>query len=242
MTFENLADLGLLLLSQCIACDGDAPTIKTFPICSTCENALLPGINPAYTTDSGRSSEWPSDWINSQYSLFQLTDSAYPVLRRWKTRRGPLFDRRVLKRVDHASLKNYLCENKIEAVIPIPQNYRRSWKMGGSPALKLASFIGRAGGIPVLTRVLDRTKNSLSKRQAELPGWQRKQTKLHFHARENELGLRSVLIVDDFSTTGHTLEEAARVVKKAGYGKTHALCLGARNPGSAQRISLRRAI
>jgi predicted amidophosphoribosyltransferase len=220
MKLKNLIDIGLFALTRCISCDIDFPTTETFPICAICQNALLPGLNLH---------SFSSDRIESQYSLFQLTDAAYPVLRRWKTRRGPLFDRQVLKQVDLVKLFNYLDDQNIQAIIPMPQNYRRSLNMGGSPALILARYISRASQKPLRTNIFARLEESGGKRQAELPGWQRIQTRLHFKVRKNSLGLDSVLLVDDFSTTGHTLNEAARAFKEAGYGRIHTLCLGTRN-------------
>jgi predicted amidophosphoribosyltransferase len=211
MKLKNLTDLALFSLTRCISCDLDPPVTQTFPLCVTCENALLPGLNQNTT---------------SPYSLFQLTDSAYSVLRRWKTRRGPLFDWKVLKRVDLKELRNYLNKNRIQAIVPIPQDYGRSWKMGGSPALKIAEFVSRESGVLLMTKVLTRTSHG--KRQAELSGWQRQQTRLGFQAVVNRLKIRSVLVVDDFSTTGHTLEEAECALRSAGYGSTATLCLGAR--------------
>jgi predicted amidophosphoribosyltransferase len=222
MKLINLAELGLFLLTRCIACDVDSPGFHTFPLCFSCENALLPGLN-IY--------ESFSDSIESRYSLFQLTDSAYPVLRRWKTRRGPLFDQRVLNRVDLGKLKNHIFEKQIQAIIPVPQGYLRSWKMGGSPVLVLSQFVSSKTGVLINPSVLSRLRPFRSKRQAELSGWQRQQTKLHFKVGKNRLGIQSVLLVDDFSTTGHTLDAAASALKKAGYGKIHTLCLGSREPG-----------
>jgi predicted amidophosphoribosyltransferase len=220
MNLKNLIDLSLFVLTRCISCDIDFPTSETFPICVICQNALLPGLN-LHT--------FSSDWIDSQYSLYQLTDAAYPVLRRWKTRRGPLFDRQVLKRVDLVKLFNYLDDQKTQAIVPMPQDYRRSWKMGGSPAMVLAQFVSLTSQRPLLGNILTRTHDRKGKRQAELLGWDRIQTRLHFKVKKNSLGLGSILLVDDFSTTGHTLTEAARAIKEAGYGKIHTLCLGARS-------------
>jgi predicted amidophosphoribosyltransferase len=220
MKIKSLIDLGLFALTRCISCDIDFPTTETFPICAICQSALLPGLNLH---------SYSSDWISSQYSLYQLTDAAYPVLKRWKTRRGPIFDRQVLKHADLVKLFHYLDDQKIQAIVPMPQDYRRSWKMGGSPATVLAQFVSRTSQRPVLTNILTRIHDRKRKRQAELPGWQRIQTRLYFKAKKNTSKLTSILLVDDFSTTGHTLNEAARALKEAGYGKIHTLCLGARS-------------
>jgi predicted amidophosphoribosyltransferase len=126
----------------------------------------------------------------------------------------------------------------IEAVVPMPQSYARSWKMGGSPADVLGTWISQKSDLPLL-RILKKTVSKSTsdvgggekyKRQAELSGWERTRTKLGFEVDPRQKPLRSVLLVDDFSTTGHTLAEAAKALRLAGYLQVHTLVLGIRRP------------
>lgn len=245
LNLGEIVDLTLRTLTLCIACDAEAPTFQSFPLCSLCKDSLLP--SPA----SSRSPSVPHQWIDSQYPLFQLTDSGYRTLRRWKSRRGPIFDRAVLNQVDRAKLDLFMTRREefagyeheripFEAVVPMPQSYARSWKMGGSPADILAGWVSKEWALPRLrllrkstvkmTSQIPGLKNSSGKRQAELSGWERAQTKLNFTVDSRQKPLRSVLLVDDFSTTGHTLSEAAKALRLAGYSQVHSLCLGIRSP------------
>jgi predicted amidophosphoribosyltransferase len=247
LDLDEIADFTLRTLSLCVACDTEAPTIQSFPLCPLCQSSLLPAPT------ANQSSVFLHEWIHSQYSLFQLTESGYRTLRRWKSRRGPLFDRIVLNRVDLAKLEAFVNRRDqnagyeheripIEAIIPMPQSYARSWKMGGSPADILATWVSKKCGPPRL-RILKKsisksTSATGDKRQAELSGWERTQTTLSFEIDPQQKPLRSILLVDDFSTTGHTLAEAAKALRLAGYSQVHTLCLGLRTASPPKEVGI----
>jgi predicted amidophosphoribosyltransferase len=246
---SNLLDLTLRALTRCICCDLEPPTSEAFPLCSHCYDALIPtqGLGFERSDQDPENDPRPPEWISSQYSLFSLTDSSYKTLRRWKTRRGLLFDRRIWNRANVSALQDFVSTRKIEAIIPMPQSYARSWKMGGSPADVLANWVSEKTGLPKQVGLRKTVAAGLgnpllaSKRQAELQGWERLQTRFQFEIDQKIKPVRSLLLVDDFSTTGHTLQEAARALRLFGFSEVHTLCLGIRVSRIATLSGVQRA-
>jgi ComF family protein len=114
-------------------------------------------------------------------------------------------------------------QQSVDVIVPIPLHIRRLRQRGFNQSALLARELGRRVELPVRFDVLDRTR------------WTDPQTRLKRNARlENVKGAfealrparlegRSVLLVDDVFTTGTTISECARVLKKAGAAEVHAL-------------------
>jgi ComF family protein len=106
-----------------------------------------------------------------------------------------------------------------EVVIPVPMHWtRRAWRGTNSPhtiAGRLASRLG----IPLATHKLVRARRTAP--QATLsPNKRRANVRGAFRVRSHrDLPGARVLLVDDIMTTGATLNEAAKVLAKAGAGE-----------------------
>lgn len=116
---------------------------------------------------------------------------------------------------------NYVRAVKVElppasVFAPIPLHRRKLRERGFNQAELLAEKLAAAFGIPARTDILSRTKyatpQSKIKRREE-----RLKNATGLYAVKNALPEKTtVILVDDVSTTGATLEEAARVLKEAG--------------------------
>jgi ComF family protein len=109
-----------------------------------------------------------------------------------------------------------------DAVVPVPLHWWREYQRGFNQARELAKHLG-----PPLIDVLIRTRHT--RPQVELPADRRRENvEAAFGLRRPFFRTRSiegarVVIVDDVSTTGATLEACARVLKKAGALEVYAL-------------------
>ncbi len=112
----------------------------------------------------------------------------------------------------------------VEALAPVPLSPERERERGYNPALLLAQELSLKVGIP-LRRLL--FKGRSTKPQMSLSRKERLQNPRGAYQRaRGEPSLQSVLLVDDVFTTGATLEECAKVLKKGGAGWVGALVFG----------------
>jgi predicted amidophosphoribosyltransferase len=179
--------------------------------------------------------------LSSFSARYLLSDKSLSVLKKWKTRRGLFFDQKILKLDDQ--LLSEWSQFDAQAIIPIPQSFHRSWKMKGSPALRIARWVGQSLNIPVL-QLLENTTHldygQKLKRQAELTQIERFQQPLRFSVRTPEksrenadtllknMNITRVILVDDFMTTGRTLQQAALAFQSTQVSAIHGFCLGIR--------------
>jgi ComF family protein len=101
-----------------------------------------------------------------------------------------------------------------EVLVPVPLHRRRLAERGYNQALEIARVVARQLELPLEPGCCDRGVATLS--QAGLDeGSRRRNIRGAFRAR-SPLGLRDLAIIDDVVTTGSTVEELARVLKRAG--------------------------
>jgi ComF family protein len=114
-----------------------------------------------------------------------------------------------------------------DLVVPVPLHPIRLRQRGFNPAALLASALGRDRGLPVDPAALARIRNTPS--QTQLPRLERaRNVSGAFRPRRRTLPGR-VWLVDDVVTTGSTLQEAARALRRAGARRIVAVC-AARTP------------
>lgn len=104
----------------------------------------------------------------------------------------------------------------VELVAPVPLSPLRQRERGFNQAGLLAHRLGRRLGLPVEYRLLERIRETPA--QAGLVMAERRRNvagafRLRFGASPPA---RPILLVDDVYTTGATLHECARILKKAG--------------------------
>ncbi len=106
-----------------------------------------------------------------------------------------------------------------DAVVPVPSPYSRMVRRGFSPAELIARHTAMRLGIPCLG--LLRVGKAPSPQKGLSAAERRKNVRGAFTANADKTRDRKLLLVDDVTTTGSTLREAAQALSRAG-ARVHA--------------------
>lgn len=104
---------------------------------------------------------------------------------------------------------------KPDALIPIPLHKSRQRKRGYNQAALLARTLGRRLDVPVLEGYLLRVKNTMPLKRLN-PKERQNNLKKAFKIAQNDVKLKTVMVVDDIYTTGSTVDEAAETLLDCG--------------------------
>ncbi len=233
---------------QCAACERSVQQFKEFPLCSFCSQSLV--SCPRLCNECGSplcptrpNQECLRFWserglIQSYTANYLLIGQCYSVLKRWKTRGGSSFDRQILKFNPEtlATLRGH----GAQAIVPIPQEFSRSWNMQGGSVPRMTAWLQTQLKIPQVEILRPGIREGTQKRQAELKLNERLENPLRFEGAAKYLkahrpGFKSptpiitrAILVDDFFTTGNTLRQAAHALRNLGVTQIHVFCLGLR--------------
>jgi ComF family protein len=112
------------------------------------------------------------------------------------------------------------------AIIPMPLHVSRLKERGFNQALEIARPIAKALNIPLTIHDVVRIRPTLP--QATLSADSRKQNVKNAFLIKKSLENQHVAVVDDVITTGNTIREFCRALKKAGAGKISVWCCARR--------------
>lgn len=234
----------LQLLFRCRSCERSA-SYRSFPLCEDCAQRALPAPLLCPRCGSHRCVPKPTECflssettvIDSYSARYLLIEPGYTVLKTWKKHGGPLFDQRILRSEGRflTAIQKRIHDPIRTLVIPMPQSFKRSWRLGRSPALTVSRWISHETQVALDANLLKLKDASTRKpRQAELGLENRLQSPSHVMATDHAYALAAtrkidtLLLIDDFMTTGHTLRNAALALKEAGFPIIHAIALGYR--------------
>lgn len=100
-----------------------------------------------------------------------------------------------------------------DAIVPVPLHWTRKWSRGFNQSLILARSVSQSTGRPVLS-ALQRTKRT--KDQTHLSREERLANVHDAFRVTKDISGKKLLLLDDVTTTGATLEECRRVLAEAG--------------------------
>jgi ComF family protein len=163
------------------------------------------------------------------------TPPAYSALRSWAVFNGPI--RKALHRLKYSrdiALGEVLArpllemlqhlEWPIDMVTSVPMGVARRAERGYNQATLLAFPLSLAGGIPFRPHALSKTRDTRS--QVGLSLAQRRENVYDaFIARAEVVTTKCVLVVDDVTTSGATIEACASALVKAGARQVFGLTL-----------------
>jgi len=101
-----------------------------------------------------------------------------------------------------------------QLMLPVPLSHRRFTERGYNQAREIARFASHHSGIPVADRLLCRTGDQLP--QTALDRSERRRNIRGAFSLTRDVAGQRVILVDDVMTTGATVFEAARTLKRAG--------------------------
>lgn len=130
---------------------------------------------------------------------------------KYKNRRcyGEVFARELAKAYGK-SLK----QQKVELIIPIPLHKSRRRERGYNQTEIIAKYLGDYTGIEVdYASLVRKKKTNPQKRYGDKD---RKKNMKNAFALKKKINVENVVLIDDIYTTGSTIDEAARLLKKSG--------------------------
>jgi ComF family protein len=234
--------LSIVLAPACVACKRPLSTPTLGIVCSACWAAVRPIPAPFCPVcgDPVRSWRAPLDrcadcrvqrpHVSSGRTAGPYEGALRSILQAFK------YDRR---RSLAAPLRQLMRERGAavlagaDCVVPVPLHWRRRWRRGFNQALELSRDLG-----PPVVRALRRHRNTRT--QTDLPAAARHRNVRDAFAVRGAVsiaGLR-VVLVDDVSTTGATLEACARSLIAAGAAEVRTLTAArvvTRLPGAHRR-------
>lgn len=102
----------------------------------------------------------------------------------------------------------------VDAIVPMPLAPRRLAQRGFNQALELARVVAKRTGIPLMPHACRKVVETPS--QASLPWGERAKNVRRAFVCDADLHGKRVAVMDDVLTTGATLNELARVLRRAG--------------------------
>lgn len=190
----------------CPACRGQF-TAVTGPVCAVCGRPL-PAAGEPCPNCAGLA--LATDGIRAPYLFGGLLRRAIHEFK-YRNLRGlaPFLAR---------LLYDYLKDSDIrgEGIVPVPLHRRRLRERGYNQAGLLAEELGKLTGLPVFDDVLERTKHTAPLARTATVEDRRARVRDVFAARGGRAAEKSVILIDDVSTSGATMSAAAGALKAAG--------------------------
>lgn len=153
------------------------------------------------------------------YEYDSVSDSIYRFKNSGRAEYADFYTEEMAKRLGN-TIKSY----KAEALIPIPLQKSKEKKRGYNQSEILAEGLSKKLGIPMRNDILLRNGNS--KEQKKLSREERQNNLVGaFHMAENDVKLKSAILIDDVYTTGSTMDEAARTLLNGGVERVYFVTL-----------------
>lgn len=208
-------------LIQCKCCDQNT-SLKYFPICENCFQSLIfcPPLCHLCGEIKCKNSlinigdcQYPwknKKFINFHASLYLAAGEGYTALKQWKFNNGYMLNKLILEKGKELILKR-IQKTDFDCIIPIPQSSERIFQLKNSPPENIARALCEYLGIPIL-KILSKKRKSTSL-QSSLPLEKRLSAENSFELKHSfRIKYKKILLVDDFYTSGKTLENASIII------------------------------
>jgi ComF family protein len=124
-------------------------------------------------------------------------------------------------------LNDYLISNPVpgEVLVPVPLHRKRLKERGYNQSSLLAQELVKLTNLPLVDDCLVRERHALPQARTANVEERRSNVANAFSCRDGRLKGRQVLLIDDVSTSGATLDACARALKEAGAASVWGLVL-----------------
>ena len=131
----------------------------------------------------------------------------------------------VLARPMAELLCRFLADNPLPAdvLVPVPLFPRRRRIRGYNQSTLLAQALGKQLALPVNEKTLFRARSTASQAKTRNVNERRTNVRDAFQCGDKQLAGKRVLLIDDVSTTGATVDACARALREAGAASVWAL-------------------
>lgn len=191
-------------LSLCIPCHEKLPYNDC--ACVSCAQAL-----PHGGMTCGRCQQY-RPYYNQVISVLRYKGEVRQLILDLKFQ-GKLRNARLLAKLFHAQLQG----RRAEVMVPVPLHPKRIKTRGYNQSLELAKELSKLTGIPVNSQSTRRNRHT--ERQASLSLKDKKGNVKNAFEVIDRFSERHVAIVDDVMTSGHTVNEFARILRRSGIDK-----------------------
>ena len=115
-------------------------------------------------------------------------------------------------------LYDYLISNPVpgEVLVPVPLHQKRLRERGYNQSSLLAQELGKLTNLPVVDDYLIRQRHAPPQARTSTVDERRSNVANAFSCRDHRLQDKQVMLIDDVSTSGATLDACARALKEAG--------------------------
>jgi competence protein ComFC len=221
--------LNILFPETCPVCQLPARDHKTAPVCSGCWQSIKPYTGPE-CRKCGR--PLPSDASIVCGDCLQ-DEPAFESARSFG-----LYDGALRKAINLLKYHNVKRLSKplsdillriempcVDAVLPVPLYKKRLRQREFNQSALIAKYLAKGLGSTLVLDSLVKMRDT--KPQVGLRSDERRKNMRNAFRIQNREAVqgKDILLIDDVSTTGATVRECSRVLKKAGAGKIHVLTL-----------------
>jgi len=205
-------------------CSWCLETIKPVgePVCRVCGRALSEAGSPPQEVCGFCTTHPPSFDLARVHGIYEgaLREAIRDFKFKGKRSLAPAQARLMAE-----AFSEWFTDVSLDAVVPVPLHKSRIAERGFNQAVDLARPVGRARDLPVLYDALLRTRPTEPQYGLTI-NQRRENVRGAFSTKRPELVKdRSLILVDDILTTGTTVSECAKMLKRAGAKKVAVLAL-----------------
>ncbi len=227
-----LADLaGLIYPNVCQFCEKEIATAKEGYVCERCKSNVK-YIEPPFCERCGKPyygsitvkficSDCKSSkiYFDRARSAVEYEDIVKKAVHLYKYK-GALWIEPMLAEILTTTIQKDLNPSEWDSVIPVPLHFVKYNERGFNQAERLSISISKATAIPVNKNVLKRIK--YTETQTALNRTKRSENVKNAFVVKDKSGWlngKRIILVDDIMTTGATVNECARMLRRAGVAK-----------------------